>query len=470
MESTSGNGSPADACDRWCRAQRGGAILMANVKSWKQMFPGRTHEGALAQRISAKAELRRTVLTCLLWEDAFYEKGGGVANRLAELVDANKAEDVAALAREARDAMQLRHVPLFLVRELARRKGIGPLVAETLEDVIQRADELGEFVALYWKDKKQPLSSGVKRGLARAFTKFDAYQLAKYDRDLAVKLRDVLFLCHAKPRDAEQAEVWKKLVEGDLEAPDTWEVSLSARKGKKETFERLLSEGKLGGMAVLRNLRLMWAAGVSPKLIRERLSKGLTRALPFRFVTAARYAPKLEDAIEAAMLKGISGIETLPGATGLVVDVSGSMNYKLSNKGETTRMDAAAGLTILLREKCGAFAVATFSEKCVELPTRRGFALRDAIVKSQEHSGTYLKRALTELRERSEWRGLERLIVITDEQSHDGILPAWTSKAYLVNVAPYKYGVSYGNGWTHLDGWSERVVDYIAAVEKETAE
>jgi len=440
---------------------------MANVNSWKQMFPGRTHEGALAQRISAKAELRRTVLTCLLWEDAFYEKGSGVANRLAELVDANKAEDVAALAREARDAMQLRHVPLFLVRELARRKGTGPLVAETLEDVIQRADELGEFVALYWKDKKQPLSSGVKRGLARAFTKFDAYQLAKYDRDLTVKLRDVLFLCHAKPRDAEQAEVWKKLVEGELEAPDTWEVSLSARKGKKETFERLLSEGKLGGMAVLRNLRLMWAAGVSPKLIRDRLSKGVARALPFRFVTAARYAPKLEDAIEVAMLKGISGFEAFPGATGLLLDVSSSMNDRLAKKGETVRMDAAVGLAILLREKCDRFSIATFSEKCVELPPRRGFALRDVIVGSQAHSGTYLKHALTQLSENAEWRTLDRLIVVTDEQSHDGILPAWTPMAYVVNVAPYKSGVSYGNGWTHIDGWSERVMDYIAAVEKE---
>ena len=153
-------------------------------------------------------------------------------------------------------------------------------------------------MALYWKEKKQPLSAGVKRGLARAFVKFDAYQLAKYDRESAVKLRDVLFLCHAKPRNEEQAAVWKALVEGKLEAPDTWEVALSARKGKKETFERLLEEGKLGGMAVLRNLRLMTAAGVSPKLIRERLDKGVARALPFRFVTAARYAPKLEDALE----------------------------------------------------------------------------------------------------------------------------------------------------------------------------
>src|SRR6267142_2201794 len=313
---------------------------MAKMNVWKRMFPVRTHEGALAQKVDAKSELRRTVLTCLLWEDTFYEKGNDIAKRIAALAAENKPEVVAALAREARGKMQLRHAPLFLVRELARRKGAGPFVAETLEDVIQRADELGEFVALYWKEKKQPLSAGVKRGLARAFTKFDAYQLAKYDRESAVKLRDVLFLCHAKPKDEAQAALWKKLVENTLESPDTWEVALSAGKDKRENFERRLREGKLGGMAVLRNLRLMLASGVDPKLIRERLDKGVARALPFRFVTAARHAPKLEDALEKAMLKGIAAFEQLAGSTGLVVDVSGSMNYKLSKKGETTRLDA----------------------------------------------------------------------------------------------------------------------------------
>ncbi|OLB86648.1 MAG: TROVE domain-containing protein [Acidobacteria bacterium 13_2_20CM_2_57_6] len=442
---------------------------MAKMNVWKRMFPVRTHEGAVAQKVDAKSELRRTVLTCLLWEDTFYEKGNDIAKRIAALAAENKPEVLAALAREARTKMQLRHAPLFLARELARRKGAGPLVAETLESVIQRADELGEFVALYWKEKKQPLSAGVKRGLARAFTKFDAYQLAKYDRESAVKLRDVLFLCHAKPKDEAQAALWKKLVENTLESPDTWEVALSAGKDKRENFERLLREGKLGGMAVLRNLRLMLASGVDPKLIRERLDKGVARALPFRFVTAARHAPKLEDALEKAMLKGIAGLEKLAGLTGLVVDVSGSMNYKLAKKGETTRMDAAAGLAILLREKAEDFSIATFSDACVELPPRRGFALRDAIVGSQAHSGTYLKRALTQLYDKQEWRELERLIVITDEQSHDGILRAWTPRAYVVNVAPYKHGISYGNNWTHIDGWSERIVDYITAVEAEPA-
>lgn len=441
---------------------------MAKLNVWKRMFPVRTHEGAVAQKASVKLDLRRTVLTCMLWEDTFYEKGSDIAKRLAALVAESKPEVVAALAIEAREKMQLRHVPLFLVRELARRKGAGTLVAETLERVIQRADELGEFVALYWKERKQPLSAGVKRGLASAFVKFDAYHLAKYDRDAKVKLRDVLFLCHAKPKNAEQAEVWKKLVEVTLESPDTWEVALSAGKDKRETWRRLLSEGKVGGLAVLRNLRLMLASGVEPKLIRERLDKGVARALPFRFVTAARYAPKLEDAIEQAMLKGIADIEKLAGSTGLVIDVSGSMNYKLSKKGETTRMDAAAGLAILLREKADEFSIATFSDACVELPPRRGFALRDAIVKSQAHSGTYLKRALTELHGKGEWREPDRVIVITDEQSHDGILPAWTPRAYVVNVAPYRHGISYGNGWTHIDGWSERVLDYIVAIEAES--
>src|SRR5271168_1637658 len=206
---------------------------MAKLNVWKRMFPVCTHEGAVAQKVSPKAELRRTVLTCLLWEDAFYEKGGDIASRIAALVRANTANDVAALARDARMEMQLRHVPLFLTRELARRKGAGPLVAETLESVIQRADELAEFVALYWKEKKQPLSAGAKRGLARAFTKFDAYQLAKYNRDSAVKLRDVLFLCHAKPKDAAQAEAWKKLVACTLEAPDTLGSGALRPQGQK---------------------------------------------------------------------------------------------------------------------------------------------------------------------------------------------------------------------------------------------
>jgi 60 kDa SS-A/Ro ribonucleoprotein len=434
--------------------------------------PVLTHELGPANRIDSARQLRRSVSTCLLWENTYYETGNEIAARIAALVPQVEPQEVANLAMEARDRLHLRHVPLFLLRELARRKGTGPIVEKALAHVIQRADELAEFLAMYWNGKRQPLAAGVKRGLAAAFGKFDEYRLAKYDRAAKVKLRDVLFLVHAKPMDDRQAALWKRLVDGELVAPDTWEVELSAGKDKKETFERLLLEGKLGGLAVLRNLRNMQQAGVDEVLIRARLEQGIARALPFRFVTAAGYAPNLEDALGAAMLKGVADLEALPGKTGLLVDVSGSMDERIARKSETTRIDAAAGLAILLREKAAHVAFATFSEKVAVIPPRRGFALRDAIKCSQPHQGTYLRRALELLRDDAQaagWSGLDRVIVITDEQSQDGILPAFTKQAYVVNVAPYKHGVSYRDGWTHIDGWSERVIDYVREAESEAA-
>ena len=85
--------------------------------------------------------------------------------------------------------MKLRHMPLLIVREMARHEGHKALVSRLLPDVIKRADELSEFLAIYWKDGKTPISAQVKKGLARAFNKFGEYALAKYNRDGAVKLR-----------------------------------------------------------------------------------------------------------------------------------------------------------------------------------------------------------------------------------------------------------------------------------------
>src|SRR5262249_51636890 len=176
----------------------------------------RTHEGAAARHISPELQLRRSVLACLLWENQFYEDGVEIGGRIAELVPKVTAEKVSALAIEAREQMKLRHAPLLLVREMARHKTHRAPVSETLARVIQRADELGEFVAVYWKDGRVPLSGQVKKGLAAAFPKFDEYQLAKYDRGGPIKLPDVLFLSHAKPPDAAPAGGWEKLIWGRL--------------------------------------------------------------------------------------------------------------------------------------------------------------------------------------------------------------------------------------------------------------
>jgi 60 kDa SS-A/Ro ribonucleoprotein len=420
-----------------------------------------THEGAPAVAVATELALRRSVLSCMLWENEFYESGVAITERIASLVPQVRAESVATLAVEARERMKLRHVPLLLVREMARHKTHRWLVELTLWRVIQRADELAEFVAIYWKDGKRPLSAQVKKGLAGAFTKFDEYQLAKYDPRGVVRLRDVLFLCHAKPRDAEQAAVWKRLIEGELATPDTWEVALSAKAGteKRETWERLLVERKLGGLALLRNLRNIRNAAVDEKLVLAAIGEmNTSRVLPFRFISAAQYVPQWEPALERATLSTLAEHEKLGGRTVLLVDVSGSMTGRVSGRSKTNRADAAYGLAILLREICERVAVYTFSNELVCVPPRRGFALRDAMNASQNHGGTELGKALANLRET-----YDRIIVITDEQSHDRV-PAPKGRGYVINVASNKNGVGYGN-WLHIDGWSEAVVDYVRAME-----
>lgn len=427
-----------------------------------------TREGARAKRFTPEMELRRALMNCLLWEDQFYEDGVAIADRIKALVPKVEPARVAELAVAARETMKLRHAPLLVVREMARHAAHRGLVADTLARVIQRPDEMTELLAIYWADalgpmqqrKRQPVSAQIKKGLARALTKFDAYQLAKYDRDGAVRIKDVLFLVHAKPKDAAQETVWKQLVDGELASPDTWEVSLSSGKDKRETFERLIAENKLGGLALLRNLRLMQKAEVPRRTIAAAIKAMRTdRILPYRFITAARYAPDFERQLKTAMLKSIKGYARLDGRTRLLIDVSGSMFTPLSAQSDMTRAEAACGLAILAREVCDEVEIFTFSNELVKLPPRRGFALRDAIISSQPHGGTYLGKAVTEIDRKG-----DRLIVFTDEQSHDQV-PAPKARGYMVNVASYRHGVGHGP-WTRVDGFSEAVIAWIEASER----
>jgi 60 kDa SS-A/Ro ribonucleoprotein len=423
-----------------------------------------THEGAKASITSPIEELRRTVCACLLWESGFYESGEAVADRIKRLVAMCDPNDVAALAIRARSEHKLRHVSLLLVRELARdrtrcQRG---LIADTLATVIQRADELTEFLAIYWADGRKPLSKQVKLGLARAFCKFDEYALGKYNRDGAVKLKDVLFLTHPKPRDDAQDDLWRRLVNGELTTPDTWEVALSGGADKRETFERLLHEKKLGYLALLRNLRNMHAAGVDSSLVFAALTDGAkaSRALPFRFVAAARAVPAWESQIDAAMQLATDGLPKLPGRTAILVDISGSMGAALSAKSDLSRLDAAKALAILIRGISAEARVFRFDDRCDEVPAREGMALADAI--GDLRGGTMLGAAIKHVR--GQWPDADRIVVVTDEQSADSVGSPGAARGYMINVAANKNGVGYGD-WTHVHGFSESVVSYIASLE-----
>lgn len=467
---------------------------MARLNVPRNVAPVKTHEGGRASRISSEMELKRTVLCCLLWENNFYENGEDVASRIKDLIPKCRPEFVRDLAIEARYTMKLRHVPLLIAREMVRHNESKPLVSDLLTRIIRRPDECGELLSIYWKEdktKSAPLANQIKKGIAKAFNKFDAYQLQKYTGAARMKSdinpRAVMFICHPKPEDYDKFDftvhnrtskrakfmgdkarrhtdgkglLWNQMINGTLPKADTWE-----HDDTKDGWESRLREGKVPAMAFIQNLRNMVKKNVDESLILKGFKDiDMHWALPFRFITAARILPRFEPQLEDALFKCLSTKDKFMGTTVLLVDVSGSMNYKLSDKSEVDRMDAACGLGILLREQCENVRTFSFSDDVKEVPSRRGFALAEAIKNSQPHGGTYLAKAIKDINKKVKY---DRLIIVTDEQSHDGYSdPLPGTNSYIINVGTYKKGVGYEQS-VHISGWSDSILDYISAYEKE---
>jgi len=423
-----------------------------------------THEGAKAVILDGYRQLRRTVSACLLWENQFYEDGVSIADRIKTLCASVEPSKVADLAIEARYDFKLRHVPLLLARELVRRKDARHLVADLLANIIGRPDEITEFMAMYWQDGKTPIAACVKRGLGDAFNKFSEYQLAKYNRKREITLKDAMLLIHPRPKDVAQSDIFGKLLDDKLAVPDTWEVGLSQCKSdeeKREVWERLIDEKKLGGLAVLRNIRNMHLVDVPPKKIAGAIEDmNASRVLPFRFVAAASYTQSsiVLDALEKKLFSCCFDMPKLPGKTIIVVDNSGSMyQTKVSAKSDMERIHAACALAMIAREICEECMIVAFSTFHRVVAPHRGFPLGDTIMRATDHNATYLGKTVSDMNKVEH----DRIIVITDDRVPD----PYAKDAYIINVASYENGVGYG-AWTHIDGFSENVFRFINESER----
>lgn len=454
-----------------------------------------THEGGRGISPTAQKELRKLLSTLMLFENTFYEDKDALAARVGEACKGVSMGFLISEILRSKNEMHLRHAPLFAAVFLTKLHRGSP-VGDCITEIIQRVDDITEIVSLYWKinGANAPLSKQMKRGIANSFEKFDEYQFAKYNRDTEVKLRDVIFLVHPEPslsssdgvavpaiskKNYRRGKVARhsdslltKIVDNRLQTPDTWEVAISSipksdKKKRKAEWERLLSENRLGALALIRNLRNMDEDNVSPHLIRAALTKCKARKiLPYQLLAAAKFAPHYTREIEDIMLRGMEGFARLYGETIAIVDVSGSMEDQLSRKSQMTRVDAAAGLAIMLSELSERCRVFTFSNRDVEVPRHRGFGLADAIRRSQPHYGTYLRKSLSSILPKVS--DANRVVVITDEQAHDGNMPFKSIRnKYVVNVAPYKVGLNLYDEWIGIDGFSTAIAEWIAVEEQE---
>lgn len=438
--------------------------------------------GALAARQSNVALLRRAVLANLLWEDIAYMDGVSVANEIKRLIPLCPAIDVYNIALEARLMQKLRHTPLFIAVEMCKYPEHKLFVKDLLPKIITRADMLTDFLAIYWKDKKCPIANQVKKGLELAFHNFNEYKLAKYDRDAAIKLRDVMFLVHAKPKNQYEQELFKKVADRTLTPPETWEVLLSRGEDKKATWTKLITEKKIGGLAMLRNIANMQRASVDRKIIQKGLANlRSSMLLPLDFWKAARMNPEFERDIEDAMIEAYKNLPKLLGKTLFIVDVSGSMGSLTSCNSQFNRMDQACAMAILAANQCEDYElVATAgndgsrkqASEWIQYP-KRGFALAPQIMETRKRiggGGIFTRQCLEWCKVKLSDKKFDRIIIFSDSQDcdyPDKRLPKPFGKYnYICDVSAHTKGVNYKGCWdAEISGWSESFITFIAALE-----
>ncbi len=487
----------------------------------------RTHEGGQAPLITDLEALRRAVLSCLLWEDQFYESGVDIADRIANLIPLVNPEDVYNLALEARNVMKLRHVPLLVATEMLKYPEHKKLVRKLTAKIIQRPDEITEILSIYWRKEINPTrnkegkfisqraASGRKipmqllRGCRDAFAKFDQYQMLKWqERGNPVTMADAIRLLHPDPTlatrqspsiDIPMKDVYASIIMKTALAPDTWESRLSAsgKEAKKSIFTDMLARNELASLALISNLRGMIESGVDIELVRTALAKmNVERVLPYRFITAARYAPSLKSDIQAAMFRCVESVPKLSGKTVLLVDISSSMSSAVSRRpngrvSDLRRVDAAAGLCILAQSICQESIIYLFNTNTYKVTDRSiepaaeqrrtgwhderfsgrksyseqlvGFTLSEAI-SSLVSGGTDLSQAVEYINRAEDYT---RLIVFTDDESSTTPPPP-KALGYGINVASGSCGVTY-DSYVHINGFSEGTLFYVTEYEKQLA-
>ena len=259
---------------------------------------------------------------------------------------------------------------------------------------IYRVDDMSEIKDVYAALNKSTLSNSMKKGFAAVLEALDTYQLAKY-KDTVI---DMANLTHPKSAlskaeivvDGKKMKVIDALMKGITVSADTWEVAnseagqevakavkagkltkaeaeVTLANAKNDNWEAMLTEGKLGILAAIRNIRSMLK---SPrKEVIDALCKLVSngqairdgKIMPYQIDYAYEVVKKeFSNSVDGrrvmeALLKGYEYAvpnlaEALPGRTCVMVDCSGSMNTYCSQAGQRSNIASTAA------EKAGLIA------------------------------------------------------------------------------------------------------------------
>lgn len=459
--------------------------------------------GGSSFQLEPREALYQQVATSLWSGDGYYETSDEWFSRfvqnVAEVValDPTFCFQLAAYARDKR-GLKLRASPLALFVEAALQTSTQGLARLYAHDVILRADEPGEvigyFLSHYGRKNggKLTLPHGLRKSLDVALRKFNEYHLAKYaGGSRSVSLRDVFRLVRPTPETREQSALWKKVVSNSLATPDTWEVGLSkarAPEEKRQVWERLIREKKLGVFAALRNLRNMDEVGVPQELVSSVFTETAvldSGILPFQWYKAVQnISATWTTMIEQCLLWSLKS-QTLPGKTLVVADNSSSMSQSRNtlNMSLASIANLLGAMVVSMSEngRAGTFGdVFKYAHRAApSLGVLRNKDIIDETGRTTGHSTN----AWTVFRQIQD-EPYDRIILLSDMQCYvstnysEGVstADAWWKKykarhpgcrLYSINLASQDNTAQFDkrNDVFELAGFSETIFDYIRAME-----
>lgn len=445
--------------------------------------------GHSAYKMKDREKLVTQVMTSFFNEKKFYGDNTADMQNTIRSVIKSDPQFVANLAVFARREFNMRSVSHALIAHLAHEIEGKPYVRKAVKAVTLRGDDVTEIMACYLSMFGKPIPNALKKGISDAMQGFDEYTLAKYKGNgKEVKMRDLLCLCRPTPKNEAQSDLFKRLLNDELEIPVTWETELSAHGNNKETWEKLIDSGKVGYMAQLRNLRNILTANPSnlEKVLStiedpERVRK--SKQLPFRYLSAykeleniggSRVFDVLENAIEAS----IENVPKLSGTTVIAVDTSGSMKDPVSAKSKVRCYEIAVLLGLMANKICENSYLYYFSNGINKVSVSHRTAILETTIKSRCGGGTSMHLPFDKMI--IDGVKADRIIILSDNECNGGYwnkpVQTYADKyrtatgndiwVHAIDLQGYGTQQFYGKKTNVIAGWSEKVLDFIKLAEQ----
>ena len=453
--------------------------------------------GHAAYLMSDKEHLVTAVLTTMFGEPKYYGSTDYEIVRLAIDAAHHDPEFLCKLACYARKVANMRSVSHLLTAIIA--KEAHEFTRTAIRNVVMRPDDITEIMSCYLNLYGKPFPNAMKREVASVIQRFDEYQLAKYNGGKrSLKLRDVLRITHPTPKTQEMNALFRKILDGTLETPYTWETELSLRGNKSHVWNELIASGQVGYMALLRNLRNIVKCGADLTPVLATLSDPnqvkKSKQLPFRFYSAYRtlknadlMQPDIHRALEAALDASISNMTPITGRTLIAIDVSGSMQTGISARSDVCCCDIATLLGAMASRICEDATVCYFDYERMGKGYRIAHhgkydSILDICEKNKFYGGGTdlslpMKFALKE-DPSVHLRPFDRVIYFSDNECNCGLLGTVQEMAdeyrnkynpdfWVHGVDLQGYGTQQfcGKRFNVIAGWSESVLSFISLAE-----